>query len=157
VFANLAQLRAGALVIGGNAFLIARSEQLAALAFRHAVPAIFQYREFVQAVGLMSYGGSILDAMRLVGVYTGRILRGEKPADLPVQQGTRVLLTTNLKTAKALGITFPLSPLGRADEVNADALRSQSFGHVSSGWHLHRQHPQGREAWRSPGYASEQV
>jgi putative ABC transport system substrate-binding protein len=117
VFANLARMRAGALVIGGDAFLIGRSEQLAVLALRHAVPAIFQYREFVQAGGLMSYGGSILDAARLVGVYTGRILRGEKPADLPVQQGTRVLLTINLKTAKALGLTFPLTLLGRADEV----------------------------------------
>jgi putative ABC transport system substrate-binding protein len=117
VFANLAQLRAGALVIGGDGFLIGRSEQLAVLALRHAVPAIFQYREFVQAGGLMSYGGSIEDAGHLVGVYTGRILRGEKPADLPVQQGTRVLLTINLKTAKALGLTFPLTLLGRADEV----------------------------------------
>jgi putative ABC transport system substrate-binding protein len=117
VFANLAQMRAGALVIGGDAFLIGRSEHLAVLALRHTVPSIFQYREFVQAGGLMSYGGSILDAIRLVGVYTGRILRGEKPADLPVQQGTKVLLTINLKTAKALGITFPLSLLGRADEV----------------------------------------
>jgi putative ABC transport system substrate-binding protein len=117
VFARLVELRAGALVIGGDAFLIARSEQLAALALRHGVPAIFQYRDFVEAGGLMSYGGDILDAARLVGVYTGRILGGEKPADLPVQQGTRVLLTVNLKTAKALGITFPISLLGRADEV----------------------------------------
>jgi putative tryptophan/tyrosine transport system substrate-binding protein len=117
VFADLARLRAGALVIGGDAFLIGQSEQLATLALRHAVPAIFQYRDFVEAGGLMSYGGSIVDARHLVGAYTGRILRGEKPADLPVQQGTRVLLTINLKTAKALGITFPLSLLGRADEV----------------------------------------
>jgi putative tryptophan/tyrosine transport system substrate-binding protein len=117
VFASLAQLRAGALVIGGDAFLIARSEQLAALALRYGVPAIFQYREFVQAGGLMSYGGNILDATRLVGLYTGRILRGEKPSELPVQQGTKVLLTINLRTAKALGIVFPISLLGRADEV----------------------------------------
>jgi putative ABC transport system substrate-binding protein len=117
VFADVERLRAGALVIGGDAFLIGRSEQLAALALRYAVPAIFQYREFVQAGGLMSYGGSILDATRLVGFYTGRVLRGERPADLPVQQGTKVLLTINLKTAKSLGITFPLTLLGRADEV----------------------------------------
>jgi putative tryptophan/tyrosine transport system substrate-binding protein len=117
VFANLAQLRAGALVIGGDAFLINRSEQLAALALRHAVPTIFQYRDFVVAGGLMSYGGNITDATRLVGVYTGRILKGEKPADLPVQQGTKVVLTINMKTAKALGLTVPITLLGRADEV----------------------------------------
>jgi putative ABC transport system substrate-binding protein len=117
VFANLAQLRAGGLVIGGDAFLISRSEQLAALALRYAVPTIFQYREFVAAGGLMSYGGNLTDATHLVGVYTGRILKGEKPADLPVQQGTKVVLTINLKTAKALGLTFPVTLLGRADEV----------------------------------------
>ncbi len=116
-FAKLAQLRAGALVIGGDAFLISRSEQLAALALSHAVPTIFQYREFVAAGGLISYGGNITDATRLVGVYTGRILKGEKPADLPVQQGTKVVLTINMKTAKALGLTVPLTLLGRADEV----------------------------------------
>jgi putative tryptophan/tyrosine transport system substrate-binding protein len=117
VFANLAQLRAGGLVIGGDAFLISRSEQLAALALRYAVPTIFQYREFVAAGGLMSYGGNLADATRLVGVYTGRILKGEKPADLPVQQGTKVVLTINMKTAKALGLTIPITLFGRADEV----------------------------------------
>jgi putative ABC transport system substrate-binding protein len=117
VFANLAQLRAGALAIGGDAFLISRSEQLAALALRHAVPTIFQYRDYVVAGGRMSYGGDITDATRLVGVYTGRILKGEKPADLPVQQGTKVVLTINMKTAKALGLTVPITLLGRADEV----------------------------------------
>jgi len=116
-FANLAQLHASALVIGGDAFLISRSEQLAALALRHAVPTIFQYRDFVVAGGLMSYGGNITDATRLVGVYTGRILKGEKPADLPVQQGTKVVLTINTRTAKALGLAVPLTVLGRADEV----------------------------------------
>jgi putative tryptophan/tyrosine transport system substrate-binding protein len=116
-FANLAQLRAGGLVIGGDAFLISRGEQLAALALRYAVPTIFQYREFVAAGGLMSYGGNLKDATHLVGVYTGRILKGEKPGDLPVQQETKVVLTINTKTAKALGLTIPITLLGRADEV----------------------------------------
>ena len=117
VFASLAQLRADALVILPDGFLNSRTEQLAALTLRHVVPAIFQNREFTAAGGLMSYGGSTPDAFRLVGVYTGRVLKGEKPADLPVQQSTKIELFINLKTAKALGITFPLSLLGRADEV----------------------------------------
>jgi ABC-type uncharacterized transport system substrate-binding protein len=115
-FAALAQLRSGALVIGPDAFFTARSEQLAARTVRHAVPAIYQY-EFAAAGGLMSYGGSLTDSFRLAGVYTGRILKGEKPADMPVQQTTKVELIINLKAAKALGLTFPLSLLGRADEV----------------------------------------
>ena len=116
-FGALVQLRAGALVIGTDAFLTSHSEQLAALALRHALPAIYQYPEFTAAGGLMSYGGSIMESFRTVGVYTGRILKGEKPADLPVQQITKVELIINLKTAKALGITVPLPLSGRADEV----------------------------------------
>src|SRR6266487_4432997 len=116
-FAALMQLRAGGLVIGTDGFLVSHSEQLAALTLRHALPAIFQYRAFVEAGGLMSYGGSVTDSYRLSGVYTGRILKGEKPGDLPVQQATKVELIINLKTARTLGITFPITLLGRADEV----------------------------------------
>jgi ABC-type uncharacterized transport system substrate-binding protein len=117
VFANLVQLRAGGLVVGGGAFFYPRSEQLAALALRHAVPTVYEGRAFVAAGGLMSYGGSLTDAYRQAGVYAARILKGEKPADLPVQQGTKVELYINLKTAKALGITVPLPLSGRADEL----------------------------------------
>jgi putative tryptophan/tyrosine transport system substrate-binding protein len=117
VFANLIKLRAGGLVIGPGPFLNSRSEQLAALTVRHLVPAIYQYREFAAAGGLLSYGSAISDAYHLAGVYVGRILKGDKPADLPVQQVTKVEMIINLKTAKALGLEVPQSLLARADEV----------------------------------------
>jgi putative ABC transport system substrate-binding protein len=117
VFVTLVQLRAGGLVIGTDALFNSRSEELAAMALRYAVPAIYQYREFVSAGGLMSYGTTVADTYRPLGVYTGRILKGEKPAQLAVQQATKLELIVNLKTAKALGISVPLPLLGRADEV----------------------------------------
>jgi putative ABC transport system substrate-binding protein len=116
-FSALLQNRAGALVVVTDAFFNGHAEQLAALAMRHLMPTIYEYHAFVAAGGLVSYGGSITDSYRLAGVYAGRILKGEKPADLPVQQSTKVELIINLKSAKALGITIPLSFLGRADEV----------------------------------------
>jgi putative ABC transport system substrate-binding protein len=111
------QLRAGGLVIAGHAFFTARSEQLAALALRHAVPTVHTSRRFVAAGGLMSYGGSITDSYRVAGVYTGRILKGEKPADLPVQTPTKYQIVLNLKAAKALDLDVPATVLARADEV----------------------------------------
>ncbi|MGB9019995.1 MAG: ABC transporter substrate-binding protein [Pseudolabrys sp.] len=117
IFAKLNQLRAGGLVIGQDPFFTVQREHLAALTVRHAVPAIFYGREFVAAGGLLSYGADVADAYRLAGNYTGRVLKGEKPADLPVQQVTKVEMYINLKTAKALGVNVPNTLIGRADGV----------------------------------------
>ena len=117
VFANVIQLRAGGLVIGSDAFFNSRSEQFAALALRHAVPTVFENREFVAAGGLAAYSGDVAEAYHLAGVYAARILKGERPGELPVQQATKVQLLLNLKTAKALGLTVPTAVLVRADEV----------------------------------------
>jgi putative ABC transport system substrate-binding protein len=115
-FAGFAKLKAGVMVIGADAHFSARSELLAELSQRYAVPAIYQTDEFTNTGGLMSYGGSVPDSYHLAGVYIGRIIKGEKPADLPVQQSTKVQLVV-LKSARALGITVPLALLGRADTV----------------------------------------
>src|SRR5262245_30158689 len=116
-FAKLRELGAGGLVIGADQLLLGQSEMLAELALRHAIPAVSVDLKFVTAGGLMSYGGDVADAYRLAGVYTGRILKGDKPADLPVQQATKVELHINLKTAKALGLIVPTGLLLRATEV----------------------------------------
>jgi putative ABC transport system substrate-binding protein len=117
VFKSLVQRGVGALVIGADQLFNSYSEQLAGLAIRHSLPAIYQYPEFTAAGGLMSYGGSIVEEFYLAGAYTGRILKGEKPADLPVQQATKVELIINLKTAKTLSIAVPPALLARANEV----------------------------------------
>jgi putative ABC transport system substrate-binding protein len=117
VFAALAQHQASALLICPDVFFNAQIEQFAALGIRHAVPVVYHYRPFVNAGGLLSYSSDESEYYRLVGLQAGKILRGEKPADLPVMQSTKVELIINLKTAKALGITVPLSLLGRADEL----------------------------------------
>ena len=116
-FESLDQLKAEGLVIGSDSFFSSHSEELAKLSMRHRVPAIYQYPQFAAAGGLMSYGGDVAESYRLAGIYAGRILKGEKPADLPVQEVTKVELIINLKTAKALGLTIPLPLLGRADKV----------------------------------------
>jgi putative ABC transport system substrate-binding protein len=116
-FTSLPQLRADALIVSPDVFFNTRSEQLAALSLRYKIPSIYQYRRFTAAGGLVSYGSDEAESYRLVGIYVGRILGGDKPSDLPVQQATKVELIVNLKTAKTLGITVPLALLGRADEI----------------------------------------
>ena len=116
-FEDCTKLRIGALMIAPNNFFTARSEQIAQLALRHALPAIYEFRRFAAAGGLMSYGASETEYYRLVGSYAGRILKGDRAADLPVQQATKVELIINLKTAATLGVTIPIPILGRADEV----------------------------------------
>jgi putative ABC transport system substrate-binding protein len=116
-FSKCVQLGAGGLVVGGEPFFNSRTEQLGALSIRHAVPAIYQFRRFAAAGGLVSYGTDLIEPYRLIGAYTGRVLNGEKPGNLPVQRATKVEMIINLKTAKALGLSIPLDLTGRADEL----------------------------------------
>ena len=116
-FANPAELQAGGLVIGPDSFFTSRIEQLAALTLRHAVPALYEFSQFAMAGGLMSYGPSLFDSYRLLGIYAGRVLKGAKPADLPVEQSVKFELVINAQTARTLGLEIPPMLLARADEV----------------------------------------
>jgi putative ABC transport system substrate-binding protein len=116
-FTKAVELRAGGMVVSGGPFFFSQTENLAARCLQHAMPTIYQFHRFTAAGGLMSYGSEITDAYRLAGVYTGRVLKGDRPADLPVQQATKVEFIINLRTAKALGINVPNTLMGRADEV----------------------------------------
>ena len=115
-FAQAVQTHSEGLIVGSGSFFASHTEKLALLAAKYALPTIYQFREFAAAGGLMSYGSQVEEAYRLAGIYTGRVLKGDKPADLPVQQATKVELIINLRTAKALGITVPTTLIGRADE-----------------------------------------
>jgi ABC-type uncharacterized transport system substrate-binding protein len=116
-FEKLIRMQANGVVVGSAPFFVSRAEKLAALSVRHALPIVYQLHRFAAAGGLMSYGSEITEAYRLTGIYTGRVVKGNKPADLPVQQATRIELIINLKTARALGIAVPNTIFGRADEV----------------------------------------
>jgi putative tryptophan/tyrosine transport system substrate-binding protein len=117
VFARMIDMRVDALLVAPHALFATQMNQLVALAARHAIPTLYWRREFAEAGGLMSYGSSLADGFRVVGVYAGRILKGEKPGDLPVQQPTKFELVVNVKSAKASGLTIPEAFLARADEV----------------------------------------
>jgi putative ABC transport system substrate-binding protein len=145
---TLADLRAGALLVSGDPFFTNQKDQIVALAARHVIPAIYEWREFVLAGGLMSYGTNFADSWRQAGALTGKILRGAKPADLPVQQAVQLQLVINLKTANALGLTVPLTLLGRADEAVPNELRTGSAPTLGdeTGDRLGSRRPRGRSS-----------